>query len=284
MLSLLAPLSGAGFGVTDYLGGRQSSRYGTVRVLFLTQTAGLIALALVSVVAMTGLPEAVDLPPAVAAGVCEIIGLTALYIGLSRGRAASVAPAAALSPVVPATVEVLGGSPPSPVVLVGAAIAVLGVVLVGATPGMAEEGRGRGGIGWGLLAGAGFGGYYTFIAIATEASGPVPALLVDRASAWMLVVVAALVTLVARRGPHRWDVPLRGTLATASIGLGIVLADLAYVSATTLGDVTVAAVLSSTHPVFTVLCARALAAEAVGWRRWAGIGVTVVGAVLISLG
>ncbi|MWV51461.1 EamA family transporter (plasmid) [Rathayibacter sp. VKM Ac-2803] len=281
MAALLALLSGAGLGATDYFGGRQTARWGAYPVLALSQAAGLLILATLALILREPVPHGPTLLFGALAGMSEIIGTAALYFGLARGRASTVAPAAALAPLVPATVAVVTGGSVSVLLLIGAAGAVAGVVVVGIlTP--QEEGDARsGGLGWGLLAAAGFGGYLLFIALATESGTPVGALTVDRTIAFTLVVILLAVPRV--RGGQKVGMRVRDAAWVGAIGVGIAASDLAYATATLLGNLTLAAVLSSTHPVFTVIYARIFGRERIGVGRWIGIGLTAAGAAAVAI-
>lgn len=109
MAALLALLSGAGLGATDYFGGRQTAKWGAYPVLVLSQAAGLLVLAGLALILREPVPSGPTLTFGALAGLSEIIGTAALYRGLARGRASTVAPAAALAPLVPATVSVATG-------------------------------------------------------------------------------------------------------------------------------------------------------------------------------
>lgn len=281
MAALLALLSGAGLGATDYFGGRQTAKWGAYPVLVLSQAAGLLVLVGLALILREPVPSGPTIQFGALAGLSEIIGTAALYHGLSRGRASTVAPAAALAPLVPATVSVATGGDVSVLLLIGAAVAVAGVIVVGAlTPRKDGDGR-RGGLGWGLLAAAGFGGYLLFIALATENGTPVGALTVDRTVALTLVV--GLLAVPRVRSGLRVRMPIRDTAWVGLIGVGIAASDLAYSTATLLGSLTLAAVLSSTHPVFTVVYARIFGREQIGVGRWIGIGLTAAGAAAVAI-
>ena len=85
------------------------------------------------------------------------------------------------------------------------------------------------------------------------------------------------------RGGLRVGMPVRDAAWVGLIGVGIAASDLAYATATLLGSLTLAAVLSSTHPVFTVIYARIFGSERIGAGRWIGIGLTAAGAAAVAI-
>ena len=92
MASLLALLSAALWGSSDFEGGRISKRYPAISVLGATQLISLVfGLALTIAVGETEVTPKIFLAGA-AAGLFGYIGLICLYAGLSTGRMGVVSP------------------------------------------------------------------------------------------------------------------------------------------------------------------------------------------------
>ena len=129
----------------------------------------------------------------------------------------------------------------------------------------------------GLLTALGFGSF--LVAMHAASDGPVQwALLVAR-----LTSVAAFAAVFLVRRPalevRRPDLPV-----LLLIGWLVIGADAMYAVASTQGLLSIVAVLSSLHPIVTILLARVVLGEHLRGVQQAGVVGTVCGAVLISLG
>ena len=99
-----APLLGAFYGLLsalvwgsgDFAGGLATRRASVLRVLVLTSLVGLVVLILIALALREPWPSWADLAWAAAAGTSGVVGLAALYRGLSMRTAAIVAPTAAV--------------------------------------------------------------------------------------------------------------------------------------------------------------------------------------------
>lgn len=275
MLGPIAALvSSLGWGTSDYLGGLRSRRLGVLRVLVISQAVSTAVLVAAAVVLAGATPPRGVLVPGMLAGVTEAVAIAALYRGLAIGRAGLVAPASAISPVVPLSVSVALGVVPGPLQLVGIALVLVGLVLA------AREPLGGGpvdvsSLGHGLFAAVGFGAYFVFMAQASAESVPW-ALGTARLTALACVLVAAAVAVRSMRMQRR-DVG-----AVVLIGLLVVVADTGYAVSTTAGDLTLVAALAASHPVVTILWSRFHSGELLSTSRWIGVAVTVGGVVALT--
>jgi drug/metabolite transporter (DMT)-like permease len=164
------------------------------------------------------------------------------------------------------------GEVPGPLQSAGLVLIVLGIVFTA----RASDATGPVGpsVAYGLVSAAGFGAFYVAMDAASE-GGLLWALLIARFTA---VLVIAAATLATRSRPRvgRRDLPV-----LVGIGLLTTAGDAMYATATTLGFLSVVAVLAALHSVVTVGLARFFLAERVaGWQQ-AGIvgclsGVTVL--------
>lgn len=274
MLGPVAALvSSLGWGTSDYLGGLRSRQLGVLRVLVISQLVSTVVLVAAALVLGGALPRAV-LVPGMLAGAFEAVAIAALYRGLAVGRAGLVAPASAISPVVPLSVSVALGVVPGPWQLAGIVLVLVGLVLA------AREPLGGGpldltSLGHGLFAALGFGAYFVFMAQAS-AESVLWALGTARVTALACVLLAAAVAVRSMRMRRR-DVG-----AVVLIGLLVVVADTGYAISTTAGELTLVAALAASHPVVTILWSRFHSGELLSTSRWVGVAVTVTGVVALT--
>jgi len=244
-------------------------------VLALAALSGSALLALLMFVRGEALPAGADLLWAAAAGLSGSLGVAALYRGLAIGRAAIVAPVAAvISTAIPILVSAAWDGRPGWLRLVGFGVALAGLWLV------SQSAVGGGGLDRHSLvlagaAGAGFAGFFIFIAL-IEGNAVFAPLLVARL---MYIVMAALL-LAVRRVP--W--PALASNPTALVaGVLDIGGNVFYVIAQQLARLDVAAVLSSLYPAPTVLLSWLLLKERMSPAQWLGAGLCLLAVILIAL-
>lgn len=282
MAALLALLSSALWGMSDFLGGKASRRLPVASVLGISQLAALLLL--VPLAIATG---ALNSPrdyvlPGVIAGLVGMCALFAFFRALSLGTMGVVAPVAALGVAVPVIAGLARGEEPSALQAVGMVVAVVGVVLASG-----PELSGRAGVGPLLLAvfaAVGFGVVLVLVAVGSEGDvgGVVMTLLTMRLSA--VTVLTGLLLASARRrgadlGVRRSDLPL-----LVLIGAADVAANGAYALASRSSLVSVAAVLASLYPVVTALLAYRFLHERLRPIQVAGVAVALLGVGLLAGG
>lgn len=272
----LGLLSALAWGSGDFCGGQATRRASVLPVLVIAEASGLVALVALALYTQEPWLPFNSLLWALAAGFAGLIGLSALYQGLSIGGAALVAP---ISAILAAAVPVLFSSVtvglPGPLQLLGFTIALLGIWLIAGEA--AGAGKGRRGLGMALIAGLGFGCYFVLIDQAAEGGTFWPT-----AIARSVALAVVLPLWLARRG--------RGAsnLGRAALNLALVAGVLDaggnafYVLASQVGRLDVAAVLASLYPASTVLLARLVLGERLGLRRSAGFVAVIAAIVLIS--
>lgn len=273
---LLALGAAVAYGLSDFIGGLASRRT-TAWPVALLGAAGGLAGAIALSVAVDGDPTAVDLLWGAASGLGSGVGTVCLYRGLATGRMAVVAPVSAVgAAVVPVVVGVAIGERPSVLVAIGIAIALPGIWLVARVPDAAATER-NGGLVDGLLAGLGFG--FLFVAL-----GQVP----DEAGFWPLATSqgAALATIcgiaIALRAP--WVPTARSELWGVAAGLVATVAVLLFLLATQTDLLTVAAVLTSLYPAFTILLAAVVLREHVYRAQGVGLALCGVAVAFVAAG
>jgi drug/metabolite transporter (DMT)-like permease len=276
---VLALISAAGYGGSDYWAGLASRRTSIVRVTILAEVTGVAVLALVLPWAGLRAPSAISLAWGAAGGVGGAAGALALYRGF---RSAAFSVAAPLSAVGAAGFSVLAGlllgEQPGGLALAGIALALPAIIGVSASPaGDRPPGAERhaAGVIWGLAAGAGF----ALLFIALNRAGPGAGLWpVAAAQAASLAVVA-----VIGAGTGDLHLPAPGgrrlaVLTGATGSAGTIL----YFLATQAGLLAVTAVLTSLYPAVTIVLARLLLGERLTAVRLAGLGLAAASVGLIA--
>jgi len=244
-------------------------------VLLVSQIAGVIAIGIAVAVRGQG-PGGGAILWAIPAAISGTIGLYAFYRGIAVGAISVVAPIAGVSAIVPVTVGLATGDPPSAAQLVGIVLVLPGVALAAREH---HEGGVRlaAGVPLAALAAVGFGGYF----VPMHAAGRADfwwASLLFRATTLLMVATAALIV----RSPVRMS---RSDLAlVAAVGIGDTLGNALYAASSAHGLVSVTSVLASLYPVGTIVLARFVLHERVGRSQQAGIAATLAGVVLISAG
>lgn len=266
-MTVLLALAGAAFyGLSDFIGGLVSRRTPPWSVALVASLAGGV-IVLVAAAVLGGDPTAADLWWGVLAGVGNGFGTAFLYRGLSAGRMGVVAPISGVgAAVVPVLAGLASGERPSTVVWVGILAALPGIWLVSQQPGGTPAGTG--GVLDGVLAGLGFGSLFAALGQIPDTAGLLP-LGVNQLVAAVAIVVLATALRTAWLPRDRASVAgvLCGALGVAATG--------AFLVATQKGDLTVAAVLASLYPAFTILLAASVLHERV--HRSQGIGLVLCG-------
>lgn len=275
MAALLALGASLCWGAGDFLGGRAARVVHVLTVVAVSQLIGLLAVLGWAMLSSDPLPPAADVAPAAAAGVGGAIGLAALYRSMAIGAMGVVAPISALAPLLPLAVGIASGGRPSPVQLLGTALALTGVAVLSREPG---NGRRRAaGTGLALVAAAGFGAYFVLLDAAADTSVPW-AVAIARATAATLSVAAAW-RLAAPLRPPRAVLPV-----LVAVGLADVGANVLFGLASTRGLLAVVSVLASLYPVVTVALARLVLGERLAVSQRLGGAGAIAGASLVASG
>ncbi|WP_246142690.1 DMT family transporter [Nocardioides rubriscoriae] len=180
--------------------------------------------------------------------------------------------------LVPLVVGVSTGDRPGLLAWCGIAAALPAIWLVAREPAhdtAPEAGPVSAGLVDGLLAGLGFGVLFAALAQIPEESGLLPLALNSAVGAVVVVAVAtALGRPWAPREPAAYAGGFSGLLGAGAVALFLV--------ATRTGYLTIAAVLTSLYPAFTVLLATALLREPVHRHQVAGLALCAVAVGLIA--
>jgi drug/metabolite transporter (DMT)-like permease len=280
MITVLFALGAAlAYGLSDFLGGVISRRTSVWPVAMLACAgAGLGTLVLALVV--DGTPTGADIAWGLLAGVGSGVGTAFLYRGFAKGRMGVVAPVSAVgAALLPATIAVLTGERPSTLVWVGMVAALPGIWLVAreAPTDSAASGGIAAGFLDGILAGAGFGLLFAALGQVPEGSGYWPVMAAQVVSLLAVVVAALLLgeDPRPRQGEAWWGLGA-GLLATVAV-VGFLLARHE-------GLLSVAAVLTSLYPAFTVLLATLLLGERLHRSQSLGLALCAVSVACVAAG
>lgn len=263
------------WGSGDFAGGRATRGRHPFQVLALVSLSGLAVLLLGAWVRGEAWPAAAAIAWSAAAGVAGGFGLAALYQGLAVAEAAVVAPTAAVIGVIlPVMIGAALVGLPTPLQVTGMLAGTAGIWLVARGSSDAST-LPRHGMGLGLLAGVGFGGY--FVCMAQVPTGDVFAPLTIAKS---VATVLGLTVVAARRLPLLSPRANPWALLAGLLDAG---GNVFYLVAAHLTRLDFAALVSSMAPAVTVVLAGAISRQRVAPRQWLGVGLCVVGVALIAV-
>ena len=267
--------SAAAWGTGDFAGGLAARRAGGLLVTGGAQVVGFLLLVVAVVVLQPAQPATTTLVLGAVAGVAGGLGLAALYRALGMGAMGLVSAVSGVGGVlIPLAVGiVLWDSVIQPIQLAGVGCAL---VAIAAASGATTRGVSREALLLALTAAVGFGLWFVFIDLATERD-QLWALVASRASASLVVGGSALLRSdLSQLRAVAPLVALAGLLDVAANGMVV----LAFATI----PVGIAAALSGTFPLATMLLARALLGEALPRLGLVAVVLAVMGIVLISLG
>jgi drug/metabolite transporter (DMT)-like permease len=221
------------------------------------------------------------LPWAVVAGVTGSVGHVVFFIALARGPIGVIAPIFACSSAGPAVIAVsLLGERPTAVQLAGIAIAIAGVVLVSRHADEGDSKHGRfGAVPIALLGVAILTVFYVSMD-QLAAESPLWGVTMQRSFGLPLLLVVLAIGLLRRTT----SAPRGSFTAIAPVGLMDTAAFVGFAYAASLGDLSVAVVLSSLYPVVTILLARIKLNEHLAPVQRIGAGLALLGVIAIVLG
>ena len=313
VLALTASLC---WGLSDFLGGLKTRTVPLPVVLAVSQSAGLLGLAVPVLVTGRFLPEGDRLGLAVGAGLASLSTLAFLYSALARGSMVVATPIAASGVMLPVLIGIAGGDRLGPAPAAGIVLAVLGCVAASWEP--TPLGHGRRLVAGALLAvgaAVSIGLFFTLLdAASTE--DPYAATFTMRLTSCLLVLAflagqavrrsararagsgsapgtatatrpaTAAATAGGRRvAGRRQRLPrLSGTvlLTLAGIGIADALAEISFAVSATDGLLSVTSVLASLYPVVTVALAMVILRERAHWLQFCGAATALLGVVLLA--
>ena len=245
-----------------------------------------------------GSPTGTDLALGAAAGVAGAFGLVLFYWAMSQGPMSVVAPVSAvMSALVPVTTGVLTGDRPSPLAILGIAIALPAIVAISREPSATEAATTEAAVesslhlhppGWltslggppviaAAVGGIGFGLFFTILAGTSDDSGLWPI-----ASARSTAVVLALLAVALTRTRPSGAAAAAGVRLAMLAGTLDVTANVFYLLASREGLLSLVGVIGAMYPASTVLLARLVLGERLARHQLIGMGVAALAVGLIA--
>lgn len=273
--AVFALISALVWGGGDFSGGLATRRAHQFQVLVISTLSGIGILVICAWLWGESLPDWPDTVWAMGAGLTGVIGLAALYRGLSLGNAASVAPTAAvITAALPVVFTLVVSGSPAPQRLIGFVLAFMGIWLVSRSGGVTSR-YGHHGLPLAYLAGVSFGAF--FILIAQVKPGLIFTPLVVARSFSFFV---GLLLLWGTRQP--FPSLLANPIALLA-GILDASGNIFYLLARQYTRLDVAAVLASLFPATTVLLSRLILHEQINHRQWLGVIICLLAIILITL-
>ncbi len=278
MLAFAISLASAfSWGVSDFLGGLTSRRLPVLGVLAVSQPAGLVLIGILILLFGADPISADKLAIAAVAGAASLGGLWAFYAAMAMGTVSVVAPIASLGVVVPVAVGLARGDAPAAIQLIGLVPAIAGVVILGYEEEPDRAGVARTSVLLAVLAGLGFGVFFTGLDLAA-ADRPGWSIMAVRVGGVATVAIALLISRPRLAA-------VSGSIAVLlTIGFFDVLANSLFAVASTKGVLPVVAVGGSMYPAFTIALAHGVLGERLGRIQWAGVALALLGVGLIAAG
>jgi len=278
LLSIIYGLiSALGWGAADFSGGLASRKSSAYQVLFLSELAGLIPLAILALLTRDPIPPFSAWVWSALASTVGTFGMLILYRAFAEGRMTIAAPVSALlAAVVPVIFGALTEGLPDPLTGAGFVLALAAVWIISRDGSAADLRVSLRDLRLPLLSGIFFGSYFVLIHQATK-----------EAYFWPLVNARLAGTLVmlgyglALRGPI---LPKRESWRLALLaGVLDVGGNVFYVLASQTGRLDVAAVLGALYPALTVLLAWLVLKEHISRSQTFGILLAFVAITLLTL-
>jgi drug/metabolite transporter (DMT)-like permease len=277
VLALLASLS---WGTSDFLAGVQSRRSTAWTAALGGQLVAALSLIGLLIVVAPGRPSLGALAPPLVGGAIGGVGVLLQYRALALADMTVVSPIIAAAALVPVLWGIGAGERPGALRLFGMALTIVGIVLISRrTPG--DAGTSRHTDSRGIVVAMGAAVCFGLFLVALDYGG--------RADPYWTVAVtrtAALLTLAAAAGIGRPAVRLRRDAVPALlvIGLLIAAANILFTSATTIGYLSIVAVLGWLNPAITIMWARALLHEHLRPLQIGAAVLVFAGIVFLTLG
>ena len=267
--------SAIAWGTGDFSAGFASRKSGVVSVVLFSQLIGAVFLFLLAMIFSGSLPPLRDMLFGGLAGVFGVLGLMALYEGLSRGRMGIVAPFSAIvTALIPIGFAFFKEGLPRSSQILGLGLALCSVWLLSFTKSEEKKHRFTEFI-LPLLSGIGFGLFFILIDTASHTSILWP--LVGTRCVSLLMMSILFISSSSARVPQKTQLSF-----IALAGICDVLGNMFFALATNMGRLDISAMLSSLFPAATVTLAWLFLKEKLNRHQWCGVVVALVALFLIS--
>ncbi len=265
------------FGTSNYLAGVESRRLSVWSVTAVSQPAALVVAAVLLALSQAPFGDPGRILAAFLGGLAGGCAVIFYYLALASGTMTVVAPIVAACSIAPVLVGIASGERASAVQYAGMALALVGIVLSSRAE---ARGGGRAGLHSVVLAvaaAAGFGAMMIGLSVGAE-HDVYWSLFASRVGA----TAAILGFQVVRRPPL--DVSLRSVPVLATVGVLAVAAHGLYTLATTLGYLSIVAVLASLDPVVIAVLAHVLLHERLTRLQATAAAIVLAGVILLAGG
>ncbi len=271
---LLSLLSAGTWGGGDFLGGLSTRKFNQYAVLVVSAFAGILVLILCSILWPEPFPKFPMFLWAALAGSFGVLGLSALYKGLSLGHSATIAPTAAvIGAAIPVSYGIFLDGVPDNFKIIGFILALIGIFLVSRPDGESNKITTTSML-LAITAGIGFGGFFIFITLAGPNLVFTP-LIISRTTFFAVTSIILWINKGkignAISSPTVW---LTGLFDSGGNAL--------YMLAKQFTRVDVAVILSSLYPAATVLLSRIFLKERISRLQWLGVVFCLTAIIMIS--
>lgn len=274
LVAILALSAAIAWGSGDFTSGLATRRIGPFHTVLISYTVGLFALVVIALARQEPISPPVDLMWGALAGLSGMIGLGFLMSGFATGRMGIVSPVSAvLATIIPVIFAVFTEGLPRELQLLGFGLGLVSIWLLSRPEPLGGRPTG---LGMALLAGLGFGGFFTILDQVGEGAIFWP-LVAGRLASIVLMLIFALST---RRPVIPQVFPL-GLLALA--GTLDVSGNLFFLLAIQSGRLDITAVLASFYPAVTAIWAGIITREEMARLQIIGVSAAVLAIVLITI-
>ena len=279
LAATLALLASFSWGTADYLAGIESRRTTAWTAALAGQTVACVTLLAMLAIMAPARPSAALLAPAVAGGAVGAAGVLLQYRAFTLLDLSVVSPIIAGAALVPVLWGVAIGERPSPLQLVGVVTTLVGIVLIARRASQPEGTRRADRAG--ILMAVGSAAALGLFLVALDYGG-------DADPYWTVTVArtTALIALALAAGVSRPTVRLRRNAVPALLLMGLLIAaaNVLFTSATTLGYLSIVAVLGWLNPAVTIMWARILLHERLRPLQVVAAVLVFAGIACITLG
>ncbi|HSJ87319.1 MAG TPA: EamA family transporter [Anaerolineales bacterium] len=274
LTAIFALCAAAAWGSGDFTGGIVARRIGTFHTMLIPYVVSFLILVSTAILRGEQFSRPTDLMWGALAGVLVMAGYGFLLHGFASGRMGIVAPVSGvLATAIPVIFAAFTEGLPRGLQLLGFGLALVSIWMLSRPE---KFGSRPEGLGMALLAGLGFGGFFTALDQVGESAVFWP-LAAGRLTACVLMVAFA----VATRRSLIPDVPPLALLLL--LGLLDVGGNLFFLLAVQTGRLDVAAVLASLYPAITAIFAWLITREYMAQLQVVGVAVAVLAIILITI-
>lgn len=272
---LMAFTSALVWGSADFTGGMATRRRDQYQVLVLSALSGLGILVIAALIFRESFPTWNGIFWATLAGLTGLVGIAALYKGLSIGESAVVAPTSAvIGAGLPVAFGILIQGLPDPIRLVGFVLAFAGIWIVSQTS-TEKTGEHRRGFLLAVIGGLGFAGFMICMS-RVDSNKVFTPLIVARS----MVVLGSWTMLLFNKTSFP---AVRGNLISLLAGVLDAGGNIFFMLAKHFTRLDTAVVLSSLYPAATVILTGLILKERISLKQWAGVLVCLAAIVLITI-